>query len=229
MKISTNWLKDFVALAPPLERIAEKLTLAGLEVKRVEPRPELKDTVFEVEITTNRPDWLSHLGVAREIHAVENTGLKLPSVEAALDRLPPSGWKLDLKEAEGCPYYTACLLEGVQNGPTPDGMQNRLAACGLRSINLVVDITNYVLLETGQPLHAFDADLVRGREVIVRRAKSQEVLAALDGKRYELSSGDLVIADHDRGIALAGVMGGKETEVSERTRNLLLESAFFDP
>src|SRR3989338_2673470 len=193
MKISTNWLKDFVALAPPLERIAEKLTLAGLEVKRVEPRPELKDTVFEVEITTNRPDWLSHLGVAREIHAVENTGLKLPSVEAALDRLPPSGWKLDLKEAEGCPYYTACLLEGVQNGPTPDGMQNRLAACGLRSINLVVDITNYVLLETGQPLHAFDADLIRGKEIRIRTARPEEELTAINGSMMKLDMTDLVI------------------------------------
>lgn len=229
MKISTNWLKDFVTLAPPLERIAERLTMAGLEVKRVEPRPELKDTIFEVEITTNRPDWLSHLGVAREIHALENTGLKLPSHEGPSDRFTPSGWKLDLKEAEGCPYYTACLLEGVQNGPTPDWMQNRLAVCGLRSISLMVDITNYVLLEVGQPLHAFDADSIRGREVVVRRARSQETLVALDGKRYGLSSNDLVIADHDRAVALAGVMGGQETEVSERTRNLLLESAFFDP
>ncbi len=229
MKVSTNWLKDFVTLPPPLERLAERLTMVGLEVKRAAPEPELKDTVFEVEVTTNRPDWLSHLGVAREIHALENTGLKIPPTENPGERPMPSGWKLELKEAEGCPYYTACLLEGVQANETPEWMKNRLLACGMRSIHLVVDITNYVLLEFGQPLHAFDADLLRGKTVEVRRAKSGENLIAIDGTRQELLGTDLVIADRERAVAIAGVMGGQETEVSGRTRNILLESAFFHP
>lgn len=229
MKVSTNWLKEFVTLSPPLERIAERLTLAGLEVKRVESRPDLGDTIFEVEITTNRPDWLSHWGVAREIHTVENTGLKLPPSENPVQRSMPAGWKLDLKEAEGCPYYTACLVEGVESRETPDWMRDRLLACGLRPIHLVVDITNYVLLELGQPLHAFDSDLLRGKEIQIRRAKSGEPLLAIDGNRYSLLPEDLVIADHERAVAIAGVMGGRETEVSKRTRNILLESAFFHP
>ena len=229
MKVSTNWLKDFVTLAPPLERLAERLTLAGLEVKKIEPRSDLKDTVFEVEVTTNRPDWLSHWGVAREIHAVENTGLKTPPFQNPAHRPMPSGWKLDLREAEGCPYYTACLIEGVQMVETPDWMRNRLSACGVRSVNLVVDITNYVLLEIGQPLHAFDADLITGSEVVIRRAKPGEAFTAINGTRCSLSAEDLVIADRSRPVALAGVMGGSESEVSARTRNILLESAFFHP
>ena len=229
MKISTNWLKDFVTLTPPLEGLAERLTMAGLEVKRIEPKPELRDTIFEVEITTNRPDWLSHLGIAREIRAVENTGLKLPPSQNPEHRPMPSGWRIDLKEAEGCPYYTACLIEGVELRETPDWMRNRLQACGIRSINLVVDITNYVLLELGQPLHAFDADLVRGKEIQIRRAKPEEMMVAIDGTRYTLSNEDLVVADREKAVALAGVMGGRETEVNDRTRNILLESAFFYP
>jgi len=229
MKISTNWLKEFVTVTPPLEGLAERLTMAGLEVKKIETRPDLKDTVFEVEVTTNRSDWLSHLGVAREIRAIENTGLKLPPFQNPEHRPMPSGWRLELKEAEGCPYYSACLIEGVEWRETPDWMRNRLIACGLRSINLIVDITNYVLLEGGQPLHAFDADLVRGKEIQIRRARPDENFLAIDGSRHALSAEDLVIADKERTLALAGVMGGKESEVNERTRNLFLESAFFHP
>lgn len=229
MKISTNWLKDFVTLPPPLEGLADRLTMAGLEVKRIEAKPELRDTVFEVEVTTNRPDWLSHIGVAREIRAVGNTGLKMPPLENPEHRPMPAGWKLDLKESTGCPYYTACLIEGVEGRETPEWMKNRLLACGLRSVNLVVDITNYGLLELGQPLHAFDADLLHGKEIQVRRAKSGETFLALNGVRYPLSPEDLVIADRDRAVAIAGVMGGRETEVNERTRNILIESAFFSP
>ena len=229
MKISTNWLKEFVTISPPLEALAERLTMAGLEVKRIEAKPELRDTVFEVEVTTNRADWLSHLGVAREIRAVDNTGLKLPPAQNPEHRPMPAGWRLDLKEADGCPYYTACLMEGIEQKETPDWMRERLLACGFRSVNLTVDITNYVLLEMGQPLHAFDADLLKGKEIQIRRAKPGEKLIALNGISCELHTEDLVIADRERAVAVAGVMGGRETEVSERTRNILLESAFFSP
>ncbi len=232
MKISTNWLKDFVALAPPLERIAERLTLAGLEVKKVEATPDRKDVVFEIEITTNRPDWLSHLGVAREIAAVENTALKVPwaSAKAEASRTPAHGWKIHLKDQDACPYYTGVYMEGIDPSlPAPDFMRDRLTACGVRPVSLIVDITNYVLLETGQPLHAFDADLLRGKEILVRRARSGEKMTAIDGKELILEPSDLVIADADRAVALAGIMGGRETEISARTRNIFLESAFFLP
>jgi phenylalanyl-tRNA synthetase beta chain len=229
MKISTQWLKDFVDLKPPLESLAERLTLAGLEVKKIFPAAEGKDILFEVEITTNRPDWLSHLGVAREIAAVENLSLKVPEPAKAAGRPMPPGWKLHLREQEGCPYYSGVYIEGVQPSATPDYIRDRLEACGIRSINLIVDITNYVLLEVGQPLHAFDADLLAGKEIQIRRARADESFRALDGSELKLNASDLVIADSDRVVALAGVMGGKDTEITARTRNIFLESAFFHP
>lgn len=229
MKVSANWLQDFIKLSPPLEKTAENLTLAGLEVNALTPVPELKDSLLEVEVTTNRPDWLSHLGVAREIAAVENLSLKLPDIETAKNRPPAAGWKLQVKEAEGCPYYSGVLIEGITAYETPDFIRDRLAACGIRTIHIIVDITNYVLLEVGQPLHAFDADLVQGREIRVRRAKDNEKMTAIDGSELTLTKDDLVIADENRAVALAGVMGGRDTEVNEKTRNVFLESAYFHP
>lgn len=229
MKVSANWLKDFVTLNPPFEKIAEDLTLAGLEVKKVEPVPGQKDHLFEIEITSNRPDWLSHIGVAREIAAAQNLSFKAPEMPKVPNRPMPQGWKINLKDQEACPYYTGVYIEGVQNLATPDFMKDRLAACGIRSISLIVDITNYVLLETGQPLHAFDADLLSGQEIQVRRAKAEEKFTAINGQAYPLASHDLVIGDSEKAVALAGVMGGKDTEVSARTRNIFLESAFFHP
>jgi phenylalanyl-tRNA synthetase beta chain len=229
MKISTNWLRDFIELAPPITRTADRLTMAGLEVKKCESLESVKDTVFEIEITSNRPDWLSHLGVAREISAVENLSLKLPALDAEAGRKPPHGWDVRIKDQKGCPYYTGVLIEGITETKTPEFIVQRLLACGVRSINLIVDITNYVLLEFGQPLHAFDADLLKDCEIQVRKAKSGEKIAMIDGSSLELREDDLVIADGERAVALAGVMGGKDSEISERTRNVFLESAFFDP
>ncbi|HNX68501.1 MAG TPA: phenylalanine--tRNA ligase subunit beta [Candidatus Omnitrophota bacterium] len=230
MKISTNWLKDFITLAPPLSRIAERLTLAGLEVKKCETLKSPSDTLFEIEITSNRPDWLSHWGVAREIAAVENISVKGPAVDPEAGRsVPPPGWDIKIKDVEGCPYYTGVLIEGITETKTPDFIVDRLLACGVRSINLIVDITNYVLFEVGQPLHAFDADLLKGKEVQVRKAKAGEKLLMIDGSSLELKPDDLVIADSDHAVALAGVMGGKDSEITDRTRNVFLESAFFNP
>ncbi len=228
MKVFTEWLRDFVTLKPPLENIAERLTMAGLEVKKSESAGA-KEMIFEVEITTNRPDWLSHIGVAREIAAVENASLKLPEIDKTAGRPMAKGWKVDLKEQEGCPYYTGVYLEGITNAPTPDFIRDRLASCGIRSISLIVDITNYVLLETGQPLHAFDADLIAGQEIQIRKAKPGESFTAIDGSIHKLEPSDLVIADAQRVTALAGIMGGKDTEMSIRSRNVFLESAFFHP
>lgn len=229
MKVSVNWLKDYVTINPPLEKVAEDLTLAGLEVKKVEPSADGKDTLLEIEITSNRPDWLSHLGVAREIAAVQNLSLKQLDLPKPSNRPMPQGWRINLKDLEACPYYTGVYIEGIQSLSTPDFMKERLAACGLRSIHVVVDITNYVLLEMGQPLHAFDADLLQGQEISIRRAKADEKFLAINGQQFSLTSQDLVIADADRAIALAGVMGGKDSEVTSRTRNIFLESAFFLP
>ncbi len=231
MKVSTNWLKDFVTLPPPLERIADHLTMAGLEVKKIETisTQKEKDILFEVEVTSNRPDWLSHLGIAREIAAVENLSLKMPEIDKVANRPAAPGWKVELKENEGCPYYTGVYIEGVNPVPTPDFMKARLEACGVRSVNFLVDVTNYVLFETGQPLHAFDADLLEGREVRIRRAKAGEALIAINGRELKLEADDLVIADARQAAALAGVMGGKNTEISGPTRNIFLESAYFNP
>ena len=231
MKVSTNWLRDFVTLPPPLERIAEHLTMAGLEVKKTETISvqKEKDLIFEVEVTSNRPDWLSHVGVAREIAAVENLALKLPEIDKGLNRSAAPGWKIDLKENDGCPYYTGVYIEGVASATTPDFIKTRLEACGLRPVNFLVDVTNYVLFETGQPLHVFDADLLDSTELRIRRAKTGEAFTALNGREFKLEMDDLVIADTRQAVAIAGVMGGKNTEINERSRNIILESAYFNP
>ena len=229
MKISTNLLKDFVSFSPPIDRVAERLTMAGLEVEKIHKVTESKDSVFEVEVTTNRPDWIGHLGVAREIAAVENLALKYPQVDEEKNRRMAQGWKVSIKENEGCPYYSGVYIEGVERVATPEFMKKRLEACGHRSIDFFVDVTNYVMLETGQPMHAFDADLVKGKEVQIRRAKKGEALVMINGESLKLQESDLVIASSEGAIALAGVMGGKFSEINERTRNIFLESAYFHP
>ncbi len=229
MKVSVDWLKEFVKMSPPVARVADRLTLAGLEVKKCEQIQSPQDTVFEIEITSNRADWLSHWGIAREIAAVENLSLKSPELDQEKNKQPAKGWTVSIKDIIACPYYSGALIEGIMETKTPEFIVNRLAACGIRSINLAVDITNYVLMETGQPLHAFDADLLNGTEIFVRKAKAGEKFLAINGATLSLKPDDLVIADKDRAIALAGVMGGKETEIANRTRNVFLESAFFNP
>lgn len=227
MKISANWLKEYVKLVPPFEKNADSLTMSGLEVKKMEEVG--KDVVFEIEITSNRPDWLSHLGVARELAAVENLSLQIPKVDFNARRPVAPGWKINLRDQEASPYYTACLIEGIQWTPTPDFIKDRLTACGIRCINLIVDITNYILFETGHPLHAFDADRLKGAEIQVRPAKKDEKLTTINKQILTLTPDDLVVADKEVPIALAGIMGGLDSEVSEHTRSVLLESAYFHP
>jgi phenylalanyl-tRNA synthetase beta chain len=229
MKISLNWLRDFIKIAPPYEKLAEDLTMAGLTVEGIEEMAgEPRDVVFDVEVTTNRPDWLSHWGVAREAAAVRNLSLKTPEVYTKVRADLPAGWTLDLRDAEGCPYYSGVLIEGIPSKlETPAWIKNRLMVCGLRTINFVVDVTNYVLLETGQPLHAFDADLLKESKIKVRRAKAGEKLLLIDSREITLTPQDVVIADANHPVALAGIMGGKSTEVTFQTRNIFLESAYF--
>jgi phenylalanyl-tRNA synthetase beta chain len=186
------------------------------------------DVVFDLEITPNRSDLLSHSGLARELAALTGKALKtvpvppLPEVEKA----SKSQVRLDAPDA--CPYYTARYIRGVKVGPSPEWLRRRLESVGLRPINNVVDITNYVLHEVGQPLHAFDADKLEGG-IIVRHASEGEAMVALDGNSYTLAADDLVIADKACAVAIAGVMGGAATSVTEQTTNILLESAYFAP
>ncbi len=231
MKISVDWLKEFVDLKPPFPEHALALTEAGLEVEAVE-KSVSGDTVFQVEVTTNRPDWLSHWGVAREFSAIHGLPLAKPHIadEKKLSRTPPAGWKVISKDsAEACPYYTGVLIEGITEHKTPDFMKRRLESCGLRSIHLIVDITNYVLLELGQPLHAFDADHLSGNQIVIRRARKGEKMNMISGSAIELHEQDLLIADDSKPLALAGVMGGKDSEINERSRNIFLETAHFQP
>jgi phenylalanyl-tRNA synthetase beta chain len=185
------------------------------------------DVIFDLEITPNRSDLLSHLGLARELSAL--TGLPLKSQRdyaTAATKLTASAIKIEATEA--CPFYTARLIKGVKVGPSPDWLKARLESIGLRPINNIVDITNYVLMEMGQPLHAFDVAKLNG-SIVVRHATEGEKMLALDGNEYTLDTSDMVIADSARPVAIAGVMGGEDTGVTEGTTDVLLESAYFQP
>jgi len=190
----------------------------------------LGDTIFDLDITPNRPDCLSVIGIAREVAALtgQNTHIPEISYEEAMPAIDQQ-ISIEITDPELCPRYCASLITGIKIGESPVWMQERLLACGMRPINNVVDITNYVMMEYGQPLHAFDYDKIRGKKIIVRRAASGEIIETLDGVERILSSDRLVIADETRPVALAGVMGGANSEVTEHTTSILLESANFNP
>lgn len=224
MKISLNWLKDYVSVNIPAEQLSQKLTMSGLEVEKISSIGG--DTVFELEITPNRPDCLNMWGMAREVSAILNKTPKWP--QAGRMVFPRNKCDIKVLDRQGCGRYIGCLIENVHVTDAPDWIQKRIAALGMRPINNVVDITNFCLMETGQPLHAFDYDKLAGGKIMVRRAKEGETIVTIDGVERKLDSSVLVIADAERPVAIAGIMGGKETEVTEYTRNILLESAFFD-
>ena len=193
-------------------------------------RDVLGDRVYVFDLTPNRADALSVLGVAREVSALTGAPLTPPEVSAPRPGPGIEGRaSVEIADPDLCRRFTLALIEDVQIGPSPAWMQERLAAAGMRPINNLVDITNYVMLELGQPVHAFDYDTVRDQSIIVRRAEAGETLTTLDGKTHELSPERLVIADPGGAIALAGVMGGLETEITDSTRNVLLEVANFEP
>jgi phenylalanyl-tRNA synthetase beta chain len=188
------------------------------------------DTVFDIEVTPNRPDWLSVIGIAREISALTGNPLKLP--EVVVTELGEPIQKLTSVTVEApdlCPRYSARVIQGVKIGPSPAWLKQVLEKVGMRSVNNVVDVTNYVLLECGHPLHAFDYKLLAEQRVIVRRAAAGEKFVAIDGTQHELIPEMLVIADAKRAVALAGVMGGRESEINNQTTDVLLESAWFQP
>jgi phenylalanyl-tRNA synthetase beta chain len=213
-------------------QLGEKLTAVGLAVegiREVVPEEGGPDFVFDVEVTANRPDAMCHLGLARELAVALKTPLRRPDIpfyeSVASDGT--SGTVL-LEDPESCPRYVARIVRGVKIGPSPEWLRRRLEAIGVRAINNVVDATNYVLWELGQPLHAFDLATLPGGEIRVRRARASERLTTLDGVERTLDPEILVIADRERAIGVAGVMGGLATEVTEGTTDVLLESAHFD-
>ena len=228
MKTSLKWLGDFLSSVPDAQACGDALMRGGLPVESIETHGD--DTVLDVEVTSNRSDCLSHLGVAREIAAllkVKLTDREDMIAEATTPLGDVTSVRIDAPQL--CPYYSARVIRNLKVGPSPEWMVKRLEAIGVRAINNVVDVTNYVMFELGQPLHAFDFDQVGGRKIIVREAKPGETITSIDGHERKLSPGMPVIADAQKPIALAGVMGGLHSEVSDRTTSVLLESARFDP
>lgn len=188
------------------------------------------DTVLELEITWNRPDCLSVIGVAREVAAIYGAALRIPAFTLPAAEGPVSSWtSVAVEDPAGCPRYSARVLLDVQTAPSPLWMRRRLMMCGVRPISNLVDVTNYVMLECGQPLHAFDYDLLQEHRIVVRRARAGETLSTLDGKERAIDPRMLMIADAARPVAVAGIMGGAGSEIRETTRRVLLESACFNP
>ncbi len=228
MRISLNWLREFVDVEAKPKQLKADLTAMGLNVESLATASG--DWLMEVEVTTNRPDCLSHYGVAREVAAFYRKPLK--PLKFAVEESPPRASErisIEIADPALCARYCGRVVENVHVAPSPDWLAQRLEAMGQRPINNIADVTNYALMELGHPLHAFDLDRIREHRIIVRRARPGEPLRTLDGADRRLTANDLVIADAARPVALAGVMGGEDTEISLSTRAVLLESAWFDP
>lgn len=234
MKVPFSWLRDYVdvgKLSP--EEVAAKLTMAGLEVVLIEKVGG--DSIFDIEVTPNRPDCLSIVGVAREVAACLAAGplaclqkrLKSPKIKS-LKAETRKGPAIEIKDENICLRYTGRVINDVKIGPSPRWLIDRLEKMGLRSVNNLVDITNFCLFELGQPTHAFDYDKLKGR-IIVRRARRDERIVTIDEKERTLDLDTLVIADEEKVVALGGIMGSRDTEVTSNTKNILFESAYFNP
>src|ERR1041385_3145029 len=228
MLISYEWLKDYTHTELTPQELRERLTMVGLAIDAVEQHDS--DAVLDVEVPSNRPDCLSHIGIGREVTVIERKQLRSPEIapfktEGRAEDLT----SVEIKDVDLCPRYAARLVGGVKIGPSPEWLVKRLESIGQRPINNVADITNYVLHEMGQPLHAFDFHKLSGPRIVVRRATPGEKLKTLDGIERTLTNDMLVIADAERPVALAGIMGGEESEISSATTDGLIESAYFDP
>ncbi|MBZ0166794.1 MAG: phenylalanine--tRNA ligase subunit beta, partial [Candidatus Omnitrophica bacterium] len=225
MKLSLNWLKDYVPLDADRAELAHKLTMAGLEIESIEKAGG--DTVFELEVTPNRADCLSILGLAREVSAVFDLPLREPKIKK--HAIPSRKIPIAIADKNDCSAYLGTLIEGVSVGRSSAHIEQRISALGIRPISNLVDISNFCMMESGQPLHVFDFDRLDGGCIHVRRARKGEKIVTLDGIERDLDPSILIIADASQPVAIAGVMGGKHTEVGPQTRNVLLESAYFDP
>ena len=227
MGVSINWLKDYVDFNWTPEEVAHRLTMAGIAIEGVEKDNE--DSILELDLTPNRGDCLGIINLAREIAALNGTDIRIPEIDIneSYENIH-NQIAVQIADPDLCPRYTARLVKNVKIKPSPDWMQTRLLSSGIRPINNVVDITNYVMLESNQPLHAFDYDLLSdAKRIIVRRAEAGEKLITLDDVERVLDPEMLLITDNGRPVALAGIMGGQNTEISEQTVNVLLESACF--
>ena len=228
MIVSWNWLTDYLRLTMPVDVLTERLALAGLNHESTSDIGG--DLAIDLEVTSNRPDCLGHLGVAREIAVLFGLDLRLkdprpkssgPSVDSVAS--------VENQASDLCSRFTARVISGVKVGPSPFWLRKRLETLGVRPISNVVDVTNYVMFECGQPLHAYDLDQLSGRRLVIRRARLGEKLVAINGKTYDLTPEMLAIADAERPVGLAGVMGGLETEIAASSSNVLIEAARFDP
>jgi len=252
MRVIPSWLREFVNVAADDRQLAEDLTSAGIAVESV--AEEHGATIYEMDLTTNRVDAMNHYGVAREASAIYGVELKAfapklptagPSTPASKSTTPPlrmtptegaslgmtsaENFPIVIEDAEGCARYTGRIIRGIKIGSSPEYIARRLELLGSRAINNAADATNYAINELGHPTHAFDLDLLEGGTIIVRRARDGEFLKTLDGVGHTLTSDDLVIADAVKPVALAGVMGGFDSMITEKTKNVLIESAWFDP
>ena len=243
MKISPQWIRDFVDLTVDNHRLAEDLTNVGLGVEGVSGAGA--DIVFDVEIGTNRPDAMNHYGVAREAAAIYDLPLKpitpgkgtasaVPTGNASSSALAARGktaasFPITVEEPQLCPRFSARVIRNTRVQPSPEKIAHRLQLLDQRPISNAVDATNYVLWEIGKPTHVFDADLLEGGQIIVRKARSGEMLKTLDGVERKLTSDDLVVCDAQKPVGLAGVIGGYDTMITENTRNIVIESAWWDP
>jgi phenylalanyl-tRNA synthetase beta chain len=246
MKLSPNWIRDFVDLTVDDRRLAEDLTAVGIAVEGIGCSGA--DTVFEMEIGTNRPDAMNHYGVAREAAAIYDLALKpitpqLPSAAKAAansgaadvalkgrsSTVPDASFPITVEEPSLCPRFSARVIRGTYIKPSPAKIAHRLQLLDQRPISNAVDATNYVLWEIGKPTHVFDMDLLEGGKIVVRKARIGETLKTLDGVERKLTTDDLVVCDAKKPVGLAGVMGGYDTMITEKTRNILIESAWWDP
>ncbi|HEV2826169.1 MAG TPA: phenylalanine--tRNA ligase subunit beta [Pyrinomonadaceae bacterium] len=228
MLISYNWLRELTSTRlTPLE-LRERLTMVGLAIDAVD---EIQgDSVLDVEVPSNRPDCLSHIGIAREVAVIEKSKVQSPTSKVcATEGRATDFTAVEINDEDLCPRYAARIVRGVKIAPSPDWLAKRLGEIGQRPINNVADITNYVLHELGQPLHAFDLAKLTEQRIVVRRARSGEKLATLDDVERTLAPEMLVIADAIRPVALAGIMGGLDSEISATTTDVLIESAYFSP
>ena len=228
MKVLYNWLKEFVDLTATPEDLRTRLSLSGTAVEALEQT--VQGPMLDAELTSNRADCLGHYGIARE--AAVLYGLPLKQVDPRpreSSEQASAATRVQIDSPELCGRYTARVLRGVKVGPSPDRLRQRLEALGQASINNVVDATNYVMIELGHPLHAFDMDLLAEKRIVVRRARAGEKMRTLDGIERTLTNEMCVIADASRAVGIAGVMGGGDTEIRSASHNILLESAWFDP
>ncbi|MFH1962073.1 MAG: phenylalanine--tRNA ligase subunit beta [bacterium] len=227
MKVSYNWLKEYVDINIPPHELSDRLTMAGFEVAGIEEMDE--DYIMDIELTVNRGDCLSITGMAKEVSAILNSDFK-PLLEILqLKGEIPCEINISLQNPVLCPRYTARVIQGIRVEPSPSWLKERLKGFGIRPINNIVDVTNFCLAELGHPMHAFDYDLISAKDIIIRQALSGEKISALDEQEHELSQETLVIADQNGPLALAGIIGGSATGVTDNTTTILMECAYFLP